>query len=171
MKALRTSAGPPSGGRVAHVAREEPGLGDTVRVLVAFERAYRSYGQTFAYAIRSLRPCAEVTIAEPATLENELSRLDPDLVISSTPDAPGRGGAQVWFEVSTEPGLPANVRVGGRRTALDHPDLQALLWAVDEAERLSRADRRSGAPAASRRPGTTRLPGESGSEARDKSAP
>ena len=54
---------------------------DARRILVANELT--SYRQTIAFVFRELHPGVEVLEADPETLDGEVARLVPDLVICS----------------------------------------------------------------------------------------
>ena len=52
---------------------------------VVFANEPRSYREAMAVACRVLRPEVEVILAEPADLDAEVTRLDPQLVLCSRP--------------------------------------------------------------------------------------
>jgi hypothetical protein len=54
-----------------------------IRILVALEDDYRAYRDVIAVGIHALRPHTEVTNAALKKLEEEVGRLEPDVVISS----------------------------------------------------------------------------------------
>lgn len=107
-----------------------------VRVLVAFDDEHRAFREVISEAIRVLRPELEVAVTEPAALGTEAPRLDPVLVVSGAP-ASGPDDDLAWFELPTDPTLPATIRFGSRRTVCLNPGLLELLSAVDEARRLA----------------------------------
>ncbi|CAN5626839.1 hypothetical protein BH24ACT20_BH24ACT20_00480 [soil metagenome] len=107
-----------------------------VRVLVAFDDEHRAFREVISEAIRVLRPELEVAVTEPAALGTEAPRLDPVLVVSGAPTS-GPDDDLAWFELPTDPTLPATIRFGSRRTVCLNPGLLELLSAVDEARRLA----------------------------------
>lgn len=107
-----------------------------IRILVALEDDYRAYREVIAVSIRALRPHTEVTSTGLEQLEEELARLEPDVVISSLASRAGFGGRLAWVELSLDPARPSMVCVGGRYSEQINPGLEALLGVVDEAERL-----------------------------------
>lgn len=100
--------------------------------MVAFEDEYRAYQEALASALRTLRPHAGVWTAYPERVPDSPSRAWPDLVICNRPD-PGEGLA--WLELSMEPGLPSNLRIGEHRSVVTNPSLEEILSVVDEVER------------------------------------
>lgn len=109
-----------------------------LRVLVAFEELYRSYGEAIAGAVRLLRPDAQVLIARPDTLGTEVTQLEPHLVISDRPAPPNAGSALAWVELPHDPTLPTTVRLESRSPKPVSPALDGLLSVLDEVERLVR---------------------------------
>ena len=108
-----------------------------IRVLVVFEREYRSYREAIAFALRGLRPRAEVAVADLDALEAELERTSPDLVICSQPNA-GRGrNTLVWVELPSDPEQPAAVCLEGRCSRTPCLTLDDLLSIFDGTEVLS----------------------------------
>ena len=102
-----------------------------VRVLIAYEDSQSVYAEAMRHAIRGLRPGAEVASCGVAELGAGLGGLDPDLVVSSRPNAvdPGR---TAWYVLSPEPGEPSEVCVGGRRREVVNPGMEVLLSVLDE---------------------------------------
>ncbi len=122
--------------------RGTEGEGDCarMRVLVAYEEAYRSYRQTIVRVIRANRPSFEVLGADSRRLAAELERFDPHAVVSGRPSAeyPG-GGRGAWVELPVDPAGAGEICVGGEREAKTNPGLAEVLGALDEAEeRLGR---------------------------------
>jgi hypothetical protein len=110
---------------------------DRTKILVAIEpRAYRS---VVGHAIQILRPHLEVSLLAPAELgTEEVTRLDPALVISSRPKPSTSDGGPAWMEFRPYDEAPAKVCIGGRCARLYEPSLDDLLSVVDEAERFGR---------------------------------
>jgi hypothetical protein len=102
---------------------------------VALEDDYRAYREVIAVGVHSLRPHIEVTSAELEELEEELARLDPDVVISSAGATASSGERIAWVQLSLDPARPSIVCVGGRYSERINPGLNALLEIIDEAER------------------------------------
>jgi hypothetical protein len=109
-----------------------------MRVLAAC--APRYYREVIGETIRGLRPAVEVVILDPEELEDGVSHLDPDLVISVLPASLDPGGRSAWVEyVPYDEKKPAaTVSLGGRRQELEELRLEDLLWVVDQTEELSR---------------------------------
>lgn len=107
-----------------------------MRVLIAFEESYRSYGQTAAGAIRWLRPGTEVSLARAGDLGEALGSFDPHMVVCNRPNEADPGGRAAWARLSDAPEEPSEFCVGGRRWELTNPDFKELLRAFDEAEAL-----------------------------------
>jgi hypothetical protein len=124
-------------GRLYKGERNTLGGATGMRVLMAIEP--RSYREVIGEAIRGLRPHLEVVIVEP-----EMARLDPELVICSQPSIAAANGRTAWIEFRPY-GQPAvRTYVGGRYFELEEVELEDLLAAVDEAERLARGGRGPG---------------------------
>lgn len=102
------------------------------RILVAFEDEYRAYQDALASALRTLRPHAEVSTAYPERATDPPSHPWPDLVICNRPDP---GESLAWLELSMEPALPSNLRIGEHRSRVANPSLEEILSVVDEVER------------------------------------
>jgi hypothetical protein len=114
------------------------------RVMVAFEDQYRSYRETIARALKSLRPHAKVTVARLDALDEEIERVAPDLVICSQPKAGDSRGALVWVEVPCDPTRPTAVCLEGRCSETTHLTLDEMLSIVDAAEALAIARTNTG---------------------------
>jgi hypothetical protein len=56
-----------------------------MRILVSFEDNYRAYRNEIAAGTRILRPHAEVETTDPGALEEETTRLEPEVVICGRP--------------------------------------------------------------------------------------
>jgi hypothetical protein len=106
-----------------------------MRVLVAYEKAYRSYRDAIVWAIRDHRPHFTVLGTTPQEFETALERFEPHAVVSSHPSAeyPG-GGRGAWVELPTEPSQGGDVCVGGDHDGTVNPNLEKALGALDEAE-------------------------------------
>ena len=112
-----------------------------MRVLIAYEDSQSVYADAMRHAIRGLRPDAEVASCGVAELRAGVEGLDPDLVVSSRPNAVDPGGRTAWYRISPEPGEPSEVCVGGRRREVVNPGMEELLAIIDETEESVRAGR------------------------------
>ena len=120
------------------------GEGGDVRVLIAYEDSQSVYAEAMRHAIRGLRPGAEVATCGVAELGAGVGGLDPDLVVSSRPNAVDPGGRTAWYRISPEPGEPSEVCVGGRRREVENPDMEVLLSVLDETGESVRTGRGAG---------------------------
>ena len=113
-----------------------------MRVLVSLEREYRVYMEAIAAAIQEFRPDVEVAVANSRSLEAEVERLDPQLIITSPP-APEIPVDErlARIELSPDTGQPSRFRVGERRWESTNPTLGEILPVVDETKRLLRTSR------------------------------
>ncbi len=111
-----------------------------MRILVAYEEAYRSYQDAIVLAIRDHRPHFTVLGTTPRQLGEALQSFEPDAVVSSRPSAEyPSGGKGAWVELPTEPSQGGDVCVGGDHEGVANLGLGEVLSALDEAEeRLQR---------------------------------
>jgi hypothetical protein len=107
-----------------------------LRILVAFEHAYRIYGDTQAAAIRVLRPDDEVESTSLDALREHIERFDPHLVICSQSNTVDAGGRPAWVELSVDPLHPSNICIGGRYSERTNPTFEMVLEVIDEVEEL-----------------------------------
>ena len=122
------------------------------RVLVAFEDEYRSYRETIARALESLRPRAEVAVTSLDALEDEIKLTAPHLVICSQPGPPSAARTTVaWVELPNDPWRPASISMEGSCYRVSNLTLDDLLAAIDRTEELVQTPR----PGRDRRPGHT----------------
>jgi hypothetical protein len=110
----------------------------TVRVLVVYEDSYRSYGETMAEAVRSLKPGAEVSPVQARELASEVDRFDPHLVVCNRPNAVDPGGRVAWVQLSDDPDEPSEFCLGGRRWGALNPGLGEVLEILGGTEGLLR---------------------------------
>ena len=109
-----------------------------MRVLVAFDEAYRVYGETIADAIRHSHPSLEAQAIDYAALEEVVHRCDPHLVICSPPVPHNPiSTREAWVELSLDTERPSRIRLGEQRWETLNPSLEELLSVVDEVEKLS----------------------------------
>ena len=109
-----------------------------MRILVAFEDDYRVYADALAKAIRAARPHLDVAMVGLEALLTEVARLDPHLIICSSPNlaAEQQEGKLAWVELSVDPHRPSRFCVSGRRWESLNPSLEELLGVVEETEQL-----------------------------------
>ena len=83
-----------------------------MRVLVALEDDYRLYREMLVAGLRIKRTAAEVQSTTLESLEEELERFDPQVIIcSGNMDVRSNGGRE-WIEMSMGSALPARVSTG-----------------------------------------------------------
>lgn len=109
------------------------------RVLVVFEDDFRSYREAIALAIQTLRPDAEVTVAEPNRFEAEATRIAPHLLVCDRLDAGDSDATLAWIQLSHESKRPATVCLDGRLSEAANPTVDDLLSLFDEVETLARS--------------------------------
>lgn len=117
-----------------------------MRVLLAFEDEYRVYMEAMAAALRTFRSDVEVALTDGRSLEAELERFDPQLLISSPPlpENPVDEELLARIELSPEPEQASRFRVGERRWETTNPTLGEILPMVDEAKRIFRTSHEQG---------------------------
>jgi hypothetical protein len=97
------------------------------RLLVANELT--SYRQTLAIVLGELHPNVEVLEVEPETLDGEVVRLGPDLVICSRATAVVRERAANWIELYPECKPFSTFCICGESRAMEDVRLSDLLSA------------------------------------------
>jgi hypothetical protein len=105
-----------------------------MRSLIAIEP--RSYREVIGSAIQHLRPHIEVLIVEPEELVEEVVRLDPELVICSTPDTRMGSSKHSWVEYRPYEETACRVSVGSKNWQLKNVGFKDLLSVVDQTEKL-----------------------------------
>jgi hypothetical protein len=95
------------------------------RILVANDLT--SYRQTIAIVFRELHPNVEVLEVYPETLDLEVARLGPDLVICSRVTAVVEEWAANWIELYPECRPFSTFCIDGERRALEDVQLSDLL--------------------------------------------
>lgn len=93
----------------------------------------RSYRQAIAEVLRTLRPGLEVDETEQASLDRELRRGVPHLVICSHATPTVRANAPAWVELYTDEGPLSTVVIGKERSTVPGIDLEDILRIVDQA--------------------------------------
>ena len=101
------------------------------RVLLANEP--RSYREAIAHVLRTLRPGLEVDETDQASLDRELSRGVPGLVICSRATPAVRGNAPAWVDLYTDEGQLSSVAIGRERSTVPGMELGDILKIVDRA--------------------------------------
>jgi hypothetical protein len=74
-----------------------------MRVLVAFDEVYRTYREVIATGIQLLRPQVEVTTTALDELEQEVARLDPQVVVCSRDRPASVPPGVAWIMVPFDP--------------------------------------------------------------------
>jgi hypothetical protein len=87
-----------------------------MRGLVAIEP--RSYREVIGSAIQHLRPHIEVLIVEPEELEEKVARLDPEVVICSTPNTRIGSTKHSWVELRPYEEIPSRLSGGSKNWQL-----------------------------------------------------
>ena len=95
------------------------------RVLLANE--FASYRQTLAIVIRDLRPHVEVFEVSSESLDGEVARLLPDLVICSRVTRTVRRRVANWVELYPDRKSYSTFYIGGKRRAKREVQLSDLL--------------------------------------------
>jgi len=109
-----------------------------MRVLMSVEKKHRAYSEAVAEAIGALRPHLQVSVADPERFDEELARLEPELVLCDRPDPAKPGETLAWVAFLVDADGSATVRVGGRRREILNPSFIELLAIVDEVWALAR---------------------------------
>jgi hypothetical protein len=105
-----------------------------IRILVAFESDYRAYRDVLAAGIRILRPHSKVETAELETLDEEVKRFEPQVLICSLPEPVNSGGWAAWVELSKDLTRPTRISIGGHYSEWTNPTLEDLLGIIDKVE-------------------------------------
>jgi len=107
--------------------------GVAIRILVALEDNYRVYRDTITAGIQILRPRAEIKSVGLESLEVEIERFKPQVVICSEYKG-ATGGRLAWIELSLDPTASTKFSVRGRCVERTNPTLEELLEVIDEVE-------------------------------------
>ena len=91
----------------------------------------RSYRQAIAHVLRTLRPGLEVAETEQASLDRELRRGVPQLVICSRATSAVQGTVPAWIELYTDHGPFSSVAIGRERSTVPRIQLADILRIVD----------------------------------------
>ena len=106
---------------------------ESKRIVVANEP--RSYREAMAVACRALRPEVEVILAEPADLDAEVTRLDPQFVLCSRLTESLRTGFRAWVVLYPEGEALAVISVAGHCMTTGDIGFAALAALIDQATR------------------------------------
>ena len=110
---------------------------ERLRVLVAYEEQYRCYAEAFGSAVHATEPSADVRVARPRDLWEEVSSFEPHLVVSSqATDAVADVGA--WYMLSPYHEVSSEFRLGEHRWTWANPDLVTLGRVVKAVRGLMR---------------------------------
>ena len=114
------------------------------RVLMANELA--SYRQTIALVLREMRPDVEVIEADSGTLNQQVLRFTPDLVICSRATSVVRDRVPNWIELYPNCQPLSTICIGGELSTVDDVQLSELIAVVDRIEPSRSEARLSEAP-------------------------
>ena len=85
-----------------------------------------------AAVLRALRPETEVNSITLEALEEELARLDPEVVICTGHKEVESSTRLAWIELSVDPFMPTKISVGGRHFERTNPTVEELLEIIEE---------------------------------------
>ena len=109
-----------------------------IKILVAFDDAYRAYQGTLVATIRILRPDVEVVAVEPEKMSEVAKRFDPDIVIGGQFKDEDLDDMRVWIELALDPSQSTKVLVDGRYSEMTNPTLDKLLVIIEEVAQRKR---------------------------------
>ena len=109
-----------------------------MRILLVFEEEHTTHMDAVRLAVQGYRQNVEVLTTKPATIEEEIERLDPDVIVSEETVSHDLDSYRPssWAKLSIDPDQPSTFRVGKRRWETLNPGLKELRAFVDEAEKL-----------------------------------
>ncbi len=113
-----------------------------IDILVANEP--RTYRQVIGTAFGIMRPEVRVTSAEPERMDEEIERLDPQLVICSQLTEALEASARAWILLYPGGEGHAVICVGGRRETIPGVELEDLLSVIDRVALLAQGQPESG---------------------------
>ena len=103
-----------------------------LKVLLAIEPLM--YREVMASYLRHHRPQAEVILASGETLEAELERERPLLIIANEPSVPAKAAEAFWVGIRIgEQRIDADISIDGYTATVQNVSPQDLLAAVDRA--------------------------------------
>lgn len=151
LRHMRTLTRPQAGhacGTTAKVAMETEGRsvvpdaaasgrgGAPLRLLIAVEDGHAVYRETIEQYLRAARPDFEVFGVALHEFDTELARLEPRVVVRAGSPTPVPDRPTCWVELSLDPGLPTEVRVGDTSRRVLNPSLSDLLAVIDRVATL-----------------------------------
>ena len=104
-----------------------------VRVLIAIEDRHRVYREVIGEFLRTARPRLDVRLASSRTLNGELRRFGPQIVVHGGPPVPIPDLLPCWVELSLEPSVATVVRTGRVSREVLNLSVRHLLAITDEA--------------------------------------
>ncbi len=107
---------------------------ETLRVLVANEP--RSYREVIASVLQEIRPDLELSCAKPESLDAEVLRLEPHLVVCSQLTSIVETQPLGWILLYPEGYARAVVSIAGERTEYPNIEFHSLVAVVDQTARL-----------------------------------
>ncbi len=108
-------------------------LTSMIRLLVANEP--RAYQEAMTVAIEGMRPHIEVTPADPSTLDSDIARVSPHMVLCSRLTPALEGSALAWVLLYPEGESRAVVRIADERVNVERDlELNELLSIIDRVE-------------------------------------
>lgn len=107
---------------------------DRLRVLLAYEDSHRGYRLVICRVIKAERPHFEVRSVGVGTIEKELARFDPHVVICSRSSRGYPGGRAAWLELPIEPSEWSEVCIDGDNRRELNPGISEVLTFLDETE-------------------------------------
>lgn len=102
----------------------------------------RMYRESLALSIQQRRPHYEVLISDPKTLDGQVERLTPRVLVRDDDgvEAGAPDGVVCWVGIIIDNHLNARISVDGRISEIHDVSLEEFLAALDETEKLISAD-------------------------------
>jgi hypothetical protein len=117
---------------MATESKRETGEGKRkLRILVANDP--RSYREAISGVLLVLRPVFEVVTVDPGTLDAEVERISPGMVLCSRLTQTISDKVPVWIELYPEGAGLARVKVGGSLSTVNEFEFRDLLSIIDQA--------------------------------------
>ncbi len=112
-----------------------------MRLLISGEDEHRAHREVLGAVIKEVMPRLEVSVCRCGEFEEELERLEPQVVIYCRFRlAEPTDSTLAWVELSMGPNQPTKIRVGESRWAVDNPSLEDLFLVIDKVEELARSE-------------------------------
>jgi hypothetical protein len=105
-----------------------------VRILITVKP--RMYREAIAIAIHHHRPDVEIMLASPESVDGDMRRFRPHLIVRTDTDWATLGGEAYQVKVLYSNGMDAEVSLDGRAWTVRDMSMDELLRVVDEAEGL-----------------------------------